>query len=212
MRAIIVAGSCLDVVPDALTLAQADLLIAVDSGADVLEPLGLKPHVLIGDMDSISAPVQRAFEEQGVETILLPTAKDETDAEVALRLAVGRGADWVDVYGALGGPRLDHMLGNFFLLAADWLGRVQVRLLDGRHEAFLARGDVAFTGRIGDIVSLLPLTPLVLHVRTAGLAYPLAGETLEQAATRGISNAMTGPEARVTHGEGTLLIIRYRER
>ncbi len=61
-------------------------------------------------------------------------------------------------------------------------------------------------------VSLLPLTPEVENVRTEGLVYPLVGEALLQSATRGVSNAMTGPEARVTHGEGVLLVIHYRGR
>ena len=61
-------------------------------------------------------------------------------------------------------------------------------------------------------MSLLPLTPEVEDVRTEGLLYPLAGETLVQSSTRGVSNAMTGPEARVTHGEGVLLLIHYRGR
>ena len=49
-------------------------------------------------------------------------------------------------------------------------------------------------------------------VRTEGLTYPLSGEPLLRSATRGISNSMDGPEARVTHGEGALLLIHYRGR
>jgi thiamine pyrophosphokinase len=58
----------------------------------------------------------------------------------------------------------------------------------------------------------LPLTPEVDDVRTEGLLYPLAGEPLYQSATRGVSNVMTGVEARVTHGDGVLLLIHYRGR
>ena len=49
-------------------------------------------------------------------------------------------------------------------------------------------------------------------MRTEGLLYPLSGETLYQSATGGLSNAMTGTEARVTHGRGALLLIHYRGR
>ncbi len=212
MRAIVVAGSSLDVVPGPEALTGSDLLVAVDGGADVLQRLGLRPDVLIGDMDSVSESTRLVAERGGVEMVLLPTAKDETDAEAALRLVVGRGAMQVTVYGALGGPRLDHLLGNLFLLAADWLKGAQVRLVDGRHEAFLAHGDVTVMGRAGDTLSLLPLTPTVLQVATAGLEYPLKSETLIQAATRGVSNVMTGATARVTHGDGALLVVHYQER
>jgi thiamine pyrophosphokinase len=170
------------------------------------------PALLVGDMDSVDPATRAALEAQGVEVVVLPTAKDETDTEAALRLVVGRGATDVTVFGGLGGPRLDHLIGNLLLLSSPWLAGVGVRVVDDRHEAFLVKGDVVFGGERGDIVSLLPLTPRVEDVRTEGLAYPLVGEPLLQSATRGVSNAMTGPEARVTHGDGVLLLIHYRGR
>ena len=212
MRAVVVAGSSLGVELDAAALAAADLLVAVDGGAEALARAGVVPAMLVGDMDSVSADTRRSFESQGVEILLLPTAKDETDTEAALRLVVGRGAAEITVYGALGGPRLDHLVGNLLLLSSPWLGAARVRMVDDLHEAFLVREDVVFAGIRDDIVSLLPLTPEVEGVRTEGLLYPLAGETLLQSATRGVSNVMTGAEARVTHGDGVLLLIHYRGR
>ncbi len=174
--------------------------------------MGLVPALLVGDMDSISDQTREALESQGVEVLLLSTAKDETDTEAALRLVVERGADDITVYGALGGPRLDHLMGNLLLLSAPWLAGVRVRMVDDRHEAFLVKRDCEFSGDEGDIVSLLPLTPEVEDVRTERLAYPLIGETLHQWATRGVSNVMTGTQARVTHGAGVLLLIHYKGR
>jgi thiamine pyrophosphokinase len=212
MHAVIVAGSSLSGELSVSFFADADLVVAVDAGGEALARAGVLPAVLIGDMDSISAATREALEAQGVEVVPLATAKDETDTEAALRLAVDRGADEITVYGALGGPRLDHLVGNLLLLSSPWLAGVGVRLVDDRHEAFLVGRDVVFAGEQGDIVSLLPLTPGVQNVRTAGLVYPLNGETLLQSATRGVSNAMMGPEARVTHGDGVLLLIHYRGR
>ena len=74
------------------------------------------------------------------------------------------------------------------------------------------KGDGTVAGRPGDIVSLLPLTSIVEDVRTEGLLYPLRGEPLVQGQTRGVSNEMTGGQARVTHGPGALLLIHYQER
>jgi thiamine pyrophosphokinase len=210
MRAVVVAGSSLAAELDRAELAAADLLVAADAGAETFAKMGLVPALLVGDMDSVSPQTRRALEDQGVEVVLLPTAKDETDTEAALRLVVDRGADDITVYGALGGPRLDHLVGNLLLLSSPWLAGVAVRLVDDRHEAFLVQGDVVFDGERNDIVSLLPLTPEVRNVRTEGLLYPLAGESLYQSATRSVSNAMTGAEARVTHSEGVLLLIHYR--
>lgn len=212
MHAVVVAGSRPTPELDAAVVISADLLVAVDGGTEALARAGLTPAILVGDLDSISVRTREALEARGVEVVALPPAKDETDTEAALRLVITRGADDITVYGALGGPRLDHLVGNLLLLSAPWLVGARVRMVDDRHEAFLVKGDSIFAGEPSDTVSLLPLTPAVEDVRTEGLLYPLDGEVLYQAATRGVSNTMTGVSARVTHGDGVLLLIHYRGR
>ncbi len=212
MRVVLVAGSDLREALDVSLLAGADLVVAVDGGADALARVGVVPDLLVGDLDSISREARADLEARGVEVLVLPVAKDITDTEAALRMAVERGADDIVVLGALGGPRLDHLLGNLLLLDSEWLAGIRVRLVDEWHEAFLAGGDVTMKGARGDTVSLLPLTADVEHVHTEGLLYPLAGDSLRRSATRGLSNAMTGDVARVTHGTGVLLVIHYRGR
>lgn len=209
MRAVIVAGAKVGLPPSQADLASADLLIAADHGADLLLSLGLTPHVLVGDMDSISAAARACLEAAAVETLVLPAAKDDTDLEAALRLAVDRGAHSIDVLGVLGGPRVDHLVGAVFLLMAPWLADREVRLRDHSQELWLACGSTKLTGEPGDLVSLLPLTAVVEAVRTEGLLYPLRSERLVQAASRGLSNELTGSSAGVTHGEGILLVTHY---
>jgi thiamine pyrophosphokinase len=212
VHAVVVAGCVLVGELDRAAVENSDLLIAVDGGADALARIELTPSLLIGDLDSITPSALADLRSGGVEVHTLPTAKDETDTEAALRLAIERGATEITVFNALGGPRLDHLLENLLLLTAPWLASVRVTLVDGLHEAFLVGGDSMVAGRAGDIVSLLPLTEVVEDVHTNGLLYPLRGEPLVQGATRGVSNVMTGEYARVTHGEGALLLIHYRGR
>jgi thiamine pyrophosphokinase len=209
MRAVVVAGSSLSGELDVAALAAADLLVAVDAGADAIARAGLVPKLLVGDMDSVDPKTRKAFEGAGVEVVLLPVAKDETDLEAALHLVVDRGADDITVYGALGGPRLDHLLGNVLLLMSPRLDGAAVRLVDDLHEVYLAQGAAQVVGAPGDLVSLLSLTAEVHEVRTEGLLYPLAGETLVRSRTRSMSNQMTGTVARVTHGEGDLLLVHH---
>ncbi len=212
VRAVVVAGAHIVGDPDEAVISSADWLVAVDGGADTLSRMGVVPQMLVGDLDSISPRTRSYLEAKGVDIVLLPVAKDETDTEAALRLVVERGADEIVVFGALGGPRLDHLVGNLLLLTSPWLADRHVRLVDEWHEAFLAHNDVDFTGSVGDTVSLLPLTPVVEDVTTEGLLYPLSGASLLQATTRGVSNVMTGSDARVGHGEGLLLVFHYRGR
>lgn len=193
-------------------LTGADYLIAADGGADIVRTVGGSLDLVVGDMDSVSSPGLLALEEEGVEVRVSPRAKEETDLEIALRAAESAGADEVTVFCGLGGPRLDHLLASVSLLAADWLRAVRVKLVDSRHAVHLASGDTVISGEPGDVVSLLSHTQQVEDVTTEGLLYPLNGETLHRAATRGVSNELTALQARVTHGQGDLLIVHYRDR
>lgn len=216
MHVLVVASSAMPGPADLSSLSPPDLIILADGGADHLprlDPalLAGRPLLLVGDMDSISRSAKRRVETAGGEVLTLPTAKDETDLEYALRVAVERGAEEISVLGALGGPRLDHLFGGIALLTASWLQGVKVRLLDEQHEVFLAQGEALIRGSAGDTVSLVPLTPEVQAVSTENLAYPLYRETLFEGSTRGISNVMQEAEARVHHGAGRLLVLHYRD-
>jgi thiamine pyrophosphokinase len=210
VHTVIVAGSALETPLDAEVVRAADLVVAADGGAEALLAVGRPPDLVVGDMDSISKDSLALLTDLGVEQALLPTAKDETDLEAALKVVVGRGASSVTILGALGGPRLDHLVGTILLLGATWLDDVSVRVLDHWHELFLSRGEAEVRGRPGDTVSLLALTPRVERVRTEGLVYALRDESLEQGTTRGVSNELAGERATVTHGSGRLLVIHYR--
>lgn len=212
MRVAVVAGSDLSHELDLEQFIGGCLIVAVDSGAEALMRVGVVPDLFVGDMDSVGAETRSRLRNERVETVVLPVAKDETDLEHALSLVVDRGAEDVRVFGALGGPRLDHLLGNVLLLASPWLEGVHVRLVDGMHEVMMVHGDLEVSGRPGDLVSLLPLTAEVEGVRTDGLLYALAGETLVRSSTRSLSNEMTGTRSSVMHGAGALLLVHHLRR
>jgi thiamine pyrophosphokinase len=166
--------------------AGGTLVIAADGGLRKAELLGLRPALVIGDGDSLAPETLAELEEKGIELRLHPVDKDESDTELALREAVSRGARRIVVLGALGGLRLDHELANMLLLGLPALAGREVTLVDGRTTVRLLAGDGArleLRGTAGDIVSLLPLSEQVTGVRTAGLRFALAGETLAQGPT-----------------------------
>jgi thiamine pyrophosphokinase len=95
-------------------------VIAADGGARLAASLGLRPQIVIGDLDSLDPQDRQVLTEAGARLQASPADKDETDLELALRLAVAGGAEQVAVLGALGG-RLDMTLANLLLLADDRL-------------------------------------------------------------------------------------------
>lgn len=109
-----------------------DLVVAADGGAAACERLGLRPDLVVGDMDSLDAAVLETLERDSVEIRRVPRDKDETDSELALLTALERGAGRITVVGAFGGPRLDHELANVALLALPRSCGVDVALLDDR--------------------------------------------------------------------------------
>jgi thiamine pyrophosphokinase len=188
-----------------------DLLVAADGGARHLTRMGLMPHVVIGDLDSLSSDEVSVLRSGGVKIVRYPIEKDETDLELALLYAIEQGCQELRLVGALGG-RIDQALGNIFLLGLPDLEGVDVRLEDGSDEVFLIRGSGQVEGQPGEIVSLLPLGGPARGVTTAGLQYPLRGETLWPERTRGISNVLLGERAEVQVDAGTLICVHTHER
>lgn len=221
MRAIIVADG---EVPssewlDELLAAHSPeprLVIAADGGALKAKKLGLVPDVVVGDADSLRPRQLAALRRSGVEVIVYPAQKDESDTELAVREALKRGADNLVIVGAFGGRRVEHTVANLLLLALPELFGRDVVLVDGpsvvRLAGSLGGGRVDIDGTVGDYVSLLPLSGTVTGVTTDGLRYPLSRATLEQGRTRGLSNELADPHGSVSTADGRLAVIHTRRK
>lgn len=198
--------------PDPAALAQlgpVDLVIGADSGFDHAVALGLEPHVVIGDMDSIDPAALGRARRDGVAVIERSPDKDETDTELALRHALDAGASAITVLAGRG-DRLDHVLGVFAALAAPHLDPVgSLGAWIGTDRVHVARPTRAFVGRVspGTTVSLVPLAGDAHGVTTHGLRWSLADETLSGASARGVSNLATADEVRVTLRSGALAVV-----
>ena len=207
MESIIVANApTFEAEPFRDLLMQTELLIAADGGGNALHSAGISPHLVIGDLDSLTLPAAEAFAAAGTTFLRYPADKDETDLELALLTAVARGATQITVLGALGG-RWDQGLANVALLAMPELHGRRVRLLDSGQEAYLARGETPIAGVRGETVSLIPLGGPARAITTRGLLYPLTHAELRFERSRGVSNQIVEPPAHVTVGEGQLLVV-----
>lgn len=188
------------------------LVVAADSGLDHALALGLPVDVVVGDMDSVSATGLEAAAAVGARVERFPEAKDATDLELALDLAVASGARRVVVLGPDGG-RLDHVLGTAALLAAARYAGVAVeaRLGPARLAVVRPGARVELTGRPGELVTLLPVHGPAIGVVTEDLLYPLRDEDLAPGTTRGVSNEMVGETAGVSLRGGTLVAVQPGE-
>ncbi len=201
-------GSVADLSAVANQIRMTDLLVAVDGGFKYLAKIQKIPHILIGDLDSVSPKEIQRLEKLKVEIRKYPTEKDETDLELALGMLAEFKVSKVIVAGATG-DRLDHSLGNIHLLT-KFQSTLDLSLDDGHQEMFLIGDRSVIHGKPNDIVSLIPIDEKDMGITTTGLAYPLKKETLYLASTRGISNLMLGKIATVQKQRGNLLCIHIR--
>ncbi|HSF60551.1 MAG TPA: thiamine diphosphokinase [Gaiellaceae bacterium] len=196
--------------PDPDALLQVPLgvpVIAADKGLEHAISLGLEVTVAVGDFDSTSPDVVARAEAAGTTIERHPAGKDATDLELALERALSMSPERVIVLSGDGG-RLDHLLSTLLLLGSNRYEDVEIDAAVGRARVCVVRRQRTIAGTPGEIVSLLPLHGPAEGVHTEGLAYALAGETLEPGSSRGVSNVFSADRARVTLERGTLLTIQ----
>ena len=80
-------------------LRNDDFIVFCDSGLNQLESLQVNPGLIVGDFDSHDNP------HLGVETIVLPCEKDDTDTVFAVKEAIKRGFDDFLLIGVVGASR-----------------------------------------------------------------------------------------------------------
>ena len=211
-KAVVVADApATDLKPFHGLLRETELIVAADGGARYLLALDILPHIAVGDFDSLEPDKLAELVAAGVEVVRHSVHKDETDLELALLAAIERGATCIHVLAALGG-RPDQHLANLQLLTHPRLAAADVRLVHEDWEMFAIRQSGFIYGTPNDLVSLLPMTEAVTGIVTAGLYYPLRGETLCLGPARGISNRLTHTQAQVTIDNGVLLCMHQRSR
>jgi thiamine pyrophosphokinase len=182
-------------------LARAhDMVIAADGGANTARAAGIHPHVVIGDLDSITPSTRRYC--AGAKIIHV-ARQDNTDLEKALDFAAGLRLREVTIAGATG-HRLDFTLGN---LAIAWLyrGRMSIRFAGDGWTAVPVRRLLRDHAPAGTTVSLIPFGRCT-GITLRGLHYPLRNGTLDGGAVA-VSNTVVRSPFSVTVRTGRLLVV-----
>ena len=191
-----------------------DAVLAVDRGFLTCQSHGIDPDIVLGDFDSLG------YVPNGLNVQSHPSEKDESDMELALHAAGGRGADEVFLYGALG-QRLDHTLANLQLMAGQAKRGVRIAAIGpdyavvalsggkGRCNqlSFDAFDPMQLEGPLGPCISVFAFGGDALGVTERGLKYSLVGAHLSCTSSLGLSNEFTGQPACVSVEEGVLLVV-----
>ena len=181
-----------------LPLEQDDLLIAADGGYTHTEQLGLAPHIVLGDFDSLG------YVPEGAQ--VHPKEKDDTDAMLAVKLGLSKGYKEFYIYGGMDGPRVDHTMANFQLLHYLSEHGAKGYLIGVRQNAAVITDGIAFAAEQTGTVSVFCLGQEAL-VDIEGLKYSLKDGLLQPSFPLGVSNQFIGKKGKITVKKGTVLVI-----
>ena len=181
-------------------IGHNDYILAADGGLRHLQKLGLTPHGIIGDFDSLGYVPRGAA--------VFPVEKDDTDSMLAVRRGLELGFRRFILYGALDGSRFDHAVANLQTLQflAD---HGATGFLVGKNETALVirNGFARFPAVPEGIVSVFCLGPEAKNVTIRNLHYGLENGTLTCGYPLGCSNHFIGKCAQISCENGSLLII-----
>jgi thiamine pyrophosphokinase len=180
-------------------------VIAVDRGADALRRCGMRPDLIVGDMDSVDPQTLAAFAREGVAIERHPHDKRDTDA--ALALAHLAKHDRILFLGP-GGGRPDHAQANLHLLARA-AAHADAMAIDDDGQTWVATPERALRLDLpeGAIVSVLPLDSVCEGITYDGLSYPLLDATMRVGDPFGVSNVARAPPQRISVRKGRLLVM-----
>ena len=190
-------------IPDCPT---PSLVLAVDRGFDHAHALGLSVDLVIGDLDSVDkVALLQSSPKPLIES--LPTDKDESDLEHALRFASMLEPKRIEILSG-GNGRLDHLLVSTLLIAnSNYLHLPITAHVAGSKVFAVPHGEIRTINEpVGNLVSIITVGP-DLRCTTKGLRWNLSDDTIvKPGSSHGLSNEITG-DASIRVSRGSAIVI-----
>lgn len=196
---------------------RADRIIAVDGGLVAVNQLGICPTHIVGDFDTVDAELLKQYQlEKQIVIREFQPKKDLTDGQIAIELALELGSTKMVLFGATG-KRLDHLLGNLYLLYMAEQDGACCEIVDAYNRVRLLRANQHYKiekkTQFGRYISLLPFTDRVEGVTLIGFQYPLTDFTITRffQPTLGISNEVVEESGDIWFSEGILICVESED-
>ena len=183
-----------------------DLVIAADAGYLTAKRLGITPNIVLGDFDTLG-------EENipdSVECLRVPAEKNDTDTQLAVKVAIDRGAWEIVIIGGMSG-RIDHTLSTLAILEDLWErkeNRIYATLTDGKNRVRFVRSSGVILPRSQyRYFSLIAADELVKGITLEGCKYPLKNGRISRRNQWAVSNEITGNCALIEIKRGGVWVI-----
>lgn len=182
-------------------LQEHDFLIAADGGYAALAALGIVPHLVVGDFDSLGSVPEHPNVHR------LPCVKDDTDIGYAIKVGLEQGYTRFLLLGGVGG-RLDHTIANLQLLEYLSCHGASGILAGGGYAATtITNRSFFFPADCSGYCSVFCQSGTARGITLEGLKYSLTDGELTGSFPLGVSNEFLGTPARVSVQDGTLLLV-----
>ena len=195
--------------PPSRTLAcrlarSAGYVVAADGGANIARFYGIRPDVIIGDLDSIKNSTRQFFS----SSILLHFSRqDNTDLEKSLDFVVTRKIKKAIIIAATG-KRLDFTLGNLSVLW-NYTSVVDMEFVGDGWTAMPVGPGKTITAPRGTTVSLIPFGNCY-GITLKGLQYPLTNASMTVGEI-GVSNVVRSSPFSVRVRKGNMLLLMLQK-
>lgn len=187
LAVLVLNGAVYDTKLSRSLLAAADFIMAADAGFDHCLRLGVRPNLLMGDLDSINS------KPKDIPTVAFDPAKNATDGEHALNYLVDTDFARIVLLGGLGPGRLDHVSYHLEALLGAARKQVSMSLTDGKLWVEAFKGPIARQVHLADffpkdmVVSLMPRTA-IKELVLDGLEWAIDRRDIEVPTSLTVSN------------------------
>jgi len=161
-------------------IKDAEKIICIDNGYQIIKDLKIIPSVIIGDLDSVNLNEV----DQSVE-IIKREDQNLSDLEKALNYCIEKGFSKVYLLASTG-LRDDHNLANLILII-DFIEKINVIILSDKYEIEAVKGKKEYKSKKNTQISIISINE-DNKITTGGLKYNLKDEVLKSR-SHGISNS-----------------------
>ncbi len=178
----------------------------VDRGAFFLASQKIRMKVALGDFDSVQVDELENIKLMADQLIQLNPKKDESDSQVAIRLANEWGYQEIILIGALG-KRMDHTYVNLQMMNQT---KVPLIIIDENNCLFIV-GEESRTILKKEYCYLSVFAMEDAIITLTGVGYPLENYKLTRENLIGLSNEIQEESCHLTVHQGKILVIQSKD-
>ena len=215
-KAIIISGGGLEegFVETVLSENEGASIVGVDKGVEYLYHHQIKPNYIVGDFDSIAPEVIKYYKtETNVAIREYNPVKDESDTEMAIRIAITIGSTEIYILGATGG-RIDHLWANVQSLAIACKFNVRAYILDPQNRIFVTDKPCQLkkSEAYGKYLSVFSLSGDIFDFNMKGTKWPLEHHVLKPTDSLTVSNRFEDELVEIDFIGGTIVVMETKDK